>query len=401
MEPLIFVIFGASGDLTRRKLIPAIYDLYLRKLLPEGFCVLGVSRSKLSDEEFRDSTFLKNELMDWSDGSDDDKAAFAKLLHYQPVDTNDSDDYAKVATRMEELKSAHNSSDNAIFYMSTPPSLYEKIPACLGAHGLNHSENAYRRLVVEKPFGYDMESARSLNQTLSKYFDEDQTYRIDHYLGKETVQNLLVTRFANGVFEPLWNRNYIHHVQITSAETIGVGSRGGYYDKSGQLRDMLQNHLMQIVAHIGMEPPISQDAKSIHAEKSKLLQSLRPIAESEVAKYAIRGQYTASNMLGEMVQGYREHDGVPKDSKTETFVALKFFIDNWRWSEVPFYVRTGKRMPSKVTEVAITFRQPPHSAIPRHRGRRSRLCSQPVGNPDSARRGIAVELRHEGSGRRL
>lgn len=361
MKPLIFVIFGASGDLTRRKLIPAIFDLFKGGYLPDGFCVLGVSRSKLSDDEFRDSAFLKNELMDLSDESDERKSAFAKLLYYQPVDTNDSDDYAKVASRMEELQSANNTEGNAIFYLSTPPSLYEKIPACLAAHGLNRVDSGYRRLVVEKPFGYDMQSARSLNQTLNEYFDEDQTYRIDHYLGKETVQNLLVTRFANGVFEPLWNRNYIHHVQITSAENIGVGTRGGYYDKSGQLRDMLQNHLMQIVAHIGMEPPISQDAKAIHAEKSKLLQSLRPIAESDVAKYAIRGQYMASNMRGEMVKGYRDHEGVPKESKTETFVALKFFIDNWRWSEVPFYVRTGKRMPTKVTEVAITFRKPPHA----------------------------------------
>ena len=360
MEPLIFVIFGASGDLTRRKLIPAIFDLYQGGFLPDDFAVLGVSRSKLSDDDFRDSAFLKNELLDLSNVDDQQKSAFAKMLYYQPVDTSDSDDYAKVGTRMAELETAHNTGGNAIFYLSTPPSLYATIPECLSAHGLNKSERGYRRLVVEKPFGYDLESARSLNKSLNKYFDEEHTYRIDHYLGKETVQNLLVTRFANGVFEPLWNRNYIHHVQITSAEDIGVGTRGGYYDKSGQLRDMLQNHLMQIVAHIGMEPPISQDAKSIHAEKAKLLASLRPIAEKDVAKYAIRGQYMASSMHDEMVMGYRDHEGVPKDSKTETFVALKFFIDNWRWSEVPFYIRTGKRMPTKVTEVAITFKKPPH-----------------------------------------
>ena len=365
IDPVIFVIFGASGDLTRRKLIPAIYDLFKCKLLPDNFALLGVSRSNLSDEDFRDKALLNNELFDISEEPQDIVAAFSKLLFYQPIDTNDSADYGKVKSRLDDLDGKFNTNKNLVFYLSTPPSLYGRIPAFLAQHGLNHCDGAFRRLVIEKPFGYDSESARQLNHSLTEFFQEDEIYRIDHYLGKETVQNLLVTRFANSVFEPLWNRNYIHHVQITSAEPIGVGNRGGYYDQSGALRDMLQNHLMQIVAHVAMEPPISPSADAIRAEKSKLFQSLRPINESEVAKYCIRGQYMASNMRGEMVNGYRDEEGVPAESKTETYAAVKFFVDNWRWSGVPFYIRTGKRLPTKVTEVAITFNRPPHKIFRR------------------------------------
>lgn len=366
VDPVIFVIFGASGDLTRRKLIPAIYDLFKHKLLPDKFALLGVSRSGLSDDDFRQKAFLNNELFDVSGEPKELVDAFARLLFYQPVDTNDPGDYVKVKTRLDALDSEFKTGGNLVFYLSTPPILYDKIPAALASHGLNRSEGSFRRLVIEKPFGYDSESARQLNQSLTEYFPEDEIYRIDHYLGKETVQNLLVTRFANSVFEPLWNRNYIHHVQITSAEPIGVGNRGGYYDQSGALRDMLQNHLMQIVAHVAMEPPISPSADAIRAEKSKLFQSLRPISEAEVAKYCIRGQYMASNMRGEMVKGYRDEEGVPSQSKTETFAAVKFFIDNWRWSGVPFYIRTGKRLPTKVTEVSITFNRPPHKIFKRN-----------------------------------
>ncbi len=361
IKPLILVIFGASGDLARRKLIPAVYDLFKGDLLPDNFVILGVSRSKLSDDDFREKAFLNNELFDVSGESEEKRTAFAKKLFYQPIDTNDEADYAKVGTRLEELNKEFSTEGNYIFYLSTPPMLYEKIPAYLSAHGLNAcGGGGYRRLVIEKPFGYDLKSAQNLNHSLKSHFPEEEIYRIDHYLGKETVQNLLVTRFANGVFEPLWNRNYIHHVEITSAETLGVGNRGGYYDTSGALRDMLQNHLMQIVAHVAMEPPIAPTAESIRSEKSKLFQSLRPIEPEDVGKYSIRGQYMASNMLGEMVKGYREEEGVPSGSKTETYAALKFYIDNWRWSNVPFYIRTGKRMPTKVTEIAITFKDPPH-----------------------------------------
>ena len=238
--------------------------------------------------------------------------------------------------------------------------MYTDLPAFLANEGLKDNGNGFRRLVIEKPFGYDEQSAHELNSKLQQYFEEDQIYRIDHYLGKETVQNLLVTRFANGIFEPLWNHNYIHHVEITSAEKIGVGSRGGYYDSSGALRDMVQNHLMQIVAHVAMEPPINTDADSIRNEKLKLFQSIRPIKEEEVAKYAVRGQYIGASIRGEQAKGYREEEGVPEHSSTETYVALKFFIDNWRWAGVPFYIRTGKRLPTKATEIVVYFKSPPY-----------------------------------------
>ena len=365
--PLTLVIFGASGDLAKRKLIPAIYDLYKNDYLPEQFVILGVSRSKLSDEEFRDRVFHDAGFIDLKSEDKANVDRFAKCLFYQPIDTNNSDDYALVKDRMESLATEFQTGGDAIFYLSTPPVLYDKIPRFLADHGLHRSENGFRRLVVEKPFGTSLASAKELNRSLLEFFPEEEIYRIDHYLGKETVQNLLVTRFANGVFEPLWNRNYIHHVEITNAENIGVGSRGGYYDKSGALRDMLQNHLMQVVAHVAMEPPIAPDASSIRKEKSKLFESLRPIPEKDVAKFAIRGQYTASTVKGERVKGYRDEEGVPNDSKTETYAALKFYIDNWRWSGVPFYVRTGKCLPTKVTEVTITFKQPPHTLFRRRK----------------------------------
>lgn len=365
LEPLILAIFGASGDLARRKLLPAIFDLFKRGYLPENFVILGISRSALSDDAFRDKVFLENEFIELTEESDATKTSFAQRLFYQPIDTNSASDYALVRERLDSLGQTFHTGGNIIFYLSTPPVLYDKIPRFLAEQNLNREDGAYRRLVIEKPFGYDLASARALNLSLKENFTEDQIYRIDHYLGKETVQNLLVTRFANGIFEPLWNRNYVHHVEITNAENIGVGSRGGYYDTSGALRDMLQNHLMQVVAHVAMEPPISPDANSIRKEKSKLFESLRPIAESDIAKYTVRGQYTASKMLGESVKGYREEEGVPPDSKTETFAAVKFYIDNWRWSGVPFYARTGKRLPTKVTEVSITFKQPPHTLFRR------------------------------------
>ncbi len=365
IDPHIFVIFGASGDLSRRKLIPAIFDLFDGGHLPDGFALLGISRSKMSDDDFRDRVFENNEHLDLSSVSSDAKEEFAQRLFYQSIDTLNAADYATVATRLAEIEQQFKTGGNCIFYLSTPPSLYARIPEFLAAEHLNCTENGWRRLVVEKPFGYDLQSAQQLNRDLKQYFDEDQIYRIDHYLGKETVQNLLVTRFANSIFEPLWNHNYIHHVEITSAEDIGVGSRGGYYDKSGALRDMLQNHLMQVVAHVAMEPPIAPNATAIRNEKVKLFQSLRPIAESDVAKYAIRGQYLPSTIRGEKVKGYREEDGVAAESKTETYAALEFYIDNWRWADVPFYIRTGKRLPTRVAEITITFKKPPHTLFRR------------------------------------
>lgn len=366
MDPLIFTIFGASGDLARRKLIPAIFELHKADLLPEGFAVLGVSRTEYSDESFREMIFLKNELMDLAGVEESMKLAFAQKLFYQPISDYASGEYGILKNRLARLDAELNLPGNYVFYLSTPPSLYSVIPKHLSYQGLNRHDEAWRRLVIEKPFGYDLASALALNATLHECFEENQIYRIDHYLGKETVQNMLVTRFANGIFEPLWNRNYIQHVEITSAEDIGVGSRGGYYDKSGALRDMLQNHLMQVVAHVAMEPPINSKSEAIRSEKLKLFQSLRPILEEQVSRYAIRGQYLASMIRGHQVKGYRQEEGVPEDSITETYAALKFYIDNWRWAGVPFYIRTGKRLPTRVTEVVITFKTPPHTLFQKH-----------------------------------
>ena len=359
MDGVIFVIFGASGDLAVRKLIPAIFELYQGKYLPENFAVLGVSRSSYTDAAFRKKVFSESEFIDSAISKE--HKDFADRLSYIPIQTAEKKDYAKVKKQLAKLDKQFNIGGNYIFYLSTPPFLYKTIPACLAAHGLNEEKDGWRRLVIEKPFGYDLVTAIELNKDIRQHFDEDQIYRIDHYLGKETVQNLLVTRFANGIFEPLWNRNYIDHVQITNAENLTVGSRGGYYDKSGALRDMFQNHLMQIVAHVAMEPPIAADAKAIRNEKLKLLQSIRPIKESDVSKQVIRGQYTSSTIGKETIKAYRDEEGVPDDSKTATFIALKFFIDNWRWAGVPFYVRSGKALPTKVTEVVITFKDPPHA----------------------------------------
>lgn len=362
MKPHIFVIFGASGDLSKRKLIPAIYELYKSKLLPKHFAVLGVSRSALSDDDFRKKVFLENDLL-----KDNGKEkAFADCLFYESIDTLDVRSYAALQRRLHLLDEELQTQSNYIFYLSTPPDLYGKIPAFLAEYGLNDKETGFKRLVIEKPFGYDKESAKALNRQLQQFFDEEQIYRIDHYLGKETVQNLLVTRFGNGIFEPLWNRNYIQHIEITASENIGVEKRGGYYDHSGALRDMVQNHLLQVAAHVAMEPPIAVESNAIKNEKLKFFHSLRPIKESEVEDFVVRGQYMASKIKGEDVLGYREEEEVIENSMTETYVAMKFFVDNWRWADVPFYIRTGKRLPTKVTEIVVTFKSPPQRLFRHH-----------------------------------
>lgn len=358
-ENLILVIFGASGDLTERKLIPAIFDLHKQKLLPEKFAVLGVGRTDMSDNSFRDKMFKGIEkYMD--EDRDELIGNFCNKLYYLSIDTKSAEDYGKLKVRLNELDDQLGTDGNFIFYMATPPSLYPIIPYNLSVHDLNKQKKGWRRLIVEKPFGYDLDSGRSLNQKLLKFFKEEQIYRIDHYLGKETVQNIMVTRFSNNIFEPLWNQHYIHHVEITSAESIGVEGRGGYYDQSGALRDMFQNHLLKLVSVIAMEPPTAFDAKSIRNETQKVLDSLRPLNDQEIANHVIRGQYTESVIRGERAPGYREEKGVDPQSKTETFFAIKFFIDNWRWGGVPFYVRTGKRLPTSVTEIVIHFKPTPH-----------------------------------------
>lgn len=352
------VIFGASGDLAARKLIPAFYHLYKNNQLSQDFLILGVSRSKFSDQEFRDklkSFIVEQEKVDAASFDE-----FASRIYYQDVDTNNCDDYAKIGSRLEQLKQYHDYQDNVLYYLSTPPSLYEVIPKALAQHNLNCEDKGFKRIIVEKPFGYDLESAKHLDKSIHQYFKEEQIYRIDHYLGKETVQNLLVFRFANGMFEPLWNRNFISYVEITGAESIGVESRGGYYDGSGAMRDMLQNHLLQVLAMVTMEPPAVINATSMRDEVVKVLQSLRPLDEKNIEKKLVLGQYIASRVRGEDVLGYRQEKGVDPKSRTETYVALKLNIDNWRWDGVPFFIRSGKRLPSRVTEIVIHFNQTPH-----------------------------------------
>ena len=356
-EPHILVIFGASGDLTKRKLIPALYELHAQNLLPEKFAVLGVSRTELSDLEFQEK--MKEFLPD-PEQNRQDIDEFMEHLYYQQLSTADPAEYPILKSRLESLGNELSIPENYIFYLSTPPNLYQIIPQSLAEVGLNDSNKGFKRLIIEKPFGTDLKSAKDLNKNLLNYFHEDQLYRIDHYLGKETVQNMLVTRFSNGIFEPIWNHNFIHHIEITSAETLGVEDRGGYYDHSGALRDMVQNHLMQLVGLVAMEPPVVIEANAIRNEMLKVFQSLRPIKEEEVASQVVRGQYTKSHIGKELIKGYRDETGVDDNSHTETFIAMKFFIDNFRWAGVPFYIRTGKKLPARVTEVVIHFKNTPH-----------------------------------------
>jgi glucose-6-phosphate 1-dehydrogenase len=359
---MVMVIFGATGDLTYRKLIPALYALYNQQMLPEKFRVLGIGRSAVSVIDFREKMILGIRKFSEEKHLDDQQIIeFSNCLSYFHMDFNDLGDYLKLKIALKELEECDDKCGNYLFYLSMPPDMFSIIAGNLGKVGLSSTDDGFRRLIVEKPFGYDLESGLELNRRLHEAFDESQIYRIDHYLGKETVQNLLVMRFANGIFEPLWNRNYVHHIEITSAESIGVESRGGYYDGSGALRDMLQNHLLQVVGLTAMEPPSSMDSDAIRNETLKVLQSLKPITEDEVSKHVIRGQYVASHVRGELQPGYREEKGVNPDSRTETFVAMKFFIDNWRWGGVPFYIRTGKRLPTRVTEVVVHFRPAPHT----------------------------------------
>ena len=357
-ENFIYVIFGASGDLAKRKLIPSLYSLYVNKLLPNDFAILGVSRTKFTDTAFRDNMRAALEKFDETHNTaefDD----FTARLHYHSLHYNDADSYSQLVKRLQNLQKEHDIQANILYYLSTPPELYGVIPKRLAEAGLNGQAEGWKRVIIEKPFGYDLKSALTLKEHLLVNWQEDQLYRIDHYLGKETVQNLLVTRFSNGIFEPLWNRNYIHHVEVTSSESLGVEQRGGYYDNSGTLRDMVQNHLLQVVALAAMEPPATLEPSAIRNEILKVFQSFRPINEPDVANHAIRGQYIASSIKGEKVAGYREEEGVNKNSTTETYAALKFYIDNWRWGGVPFYIRTGKRLPTRVTEVVIHFKPTP------------------------------------------
>ena len=352
------VIFGASGDLTHRKLIPALYNLYKVGRLSENFSVLGVARSDLNDETFREK--MREALIHNEETTPETLDAFCSHLYYQAVNTSDAQDYGKLVPRLDNLHDKYKTCGNTLYYMSTPPSLYGVIPECLAAHGLNTEEYGWKRIIVEKPFGYDEKTAQALDVQIHRFFEEHQIYRIDHYLGKETVQNLLVLRFSNGWFEPLWNRNFIDYVEITGAESIGVEERGGYYDGSGAMRDMFQNHLLQVLAMVAMEPPAIINANSMRDEVAKVMHSLRPLTAEDMEHNLVLGQYTAAEINGKMEKGYLEEKGVPADSRTETYIALRCEIENWRWAGVPFYVRTGKRLPARVTEIVIHFKTTPH-----------------------------------------
>ena len=361
-EPAVAVIFGASGDLTARKLVPALYDLAEGRRLPMEFAVVGVSRTEMSHEEFRKR--LRGALDQQRPGrvSDEVWSSFCGSVFYLRGDSKDPQTYRELKRFLRDLDAGRGTQGNRVYYLASSPSLVSPIVERLGEAGMNEGEGGgWARLVVEKPFGRDLASARELNRDIRRYFRERQIYRIDHYLGKETVQNILALRFANGIFEPVWNQHYVDHVQITVAEDIGVGTRGTFYEEAGALRDIVQNHLMQVLCLTAMEPPVAFDAESVREEKVKVLRAVRRVPEEEVASYAVRGQYTQGWVWGEKVPGYREEKNVAPDSTTETYVALKLFIDNWRWAGVPFYVRTGKRLPKRVTEIAVQFKPTPHA----------------------------------------
>jgi glucose-6-phosphate 1-dehydrogenase len=358
-EASVMVIFGASGDLTRRKLMPSIYSLFSQNLLRAGFSVVGVSNVPMNDDEFRRQ--MREAVDNASDGGVDSSCwdNFAAGLFYLTMDFRDREGYKKLSTVLTEVDSKRGTCCNRVFYLATIPSLITEIVGQLGTAQLAHPSTGWTRIVIEKPFGRDLETARALNKEVGEIFSEDQIYRIDHYLGKETVQNILVFRFSSGIFEPIWNRRYVDHVQITVAESIGIERRGAYYEEAGALRDMVQSHMLQLLSLMAMEPPVAFGSDAVRDEKVKALRSIRPIAENEVSQFTVRGQYGRGPVDREELKAYREEPNVKPDSSTETYAALKLMIDNWRWADVPFYLRSGKRLPNRVTEIAIQFRRPP------------------------------------------
>ena len=362
-EPCAVILFGASGDLAKRKVIPALYDLATHNSLGPRYAIVGFARTPMTNDSFRASTGEAAKTISevgpidpkqWED--------FAANLYYNAGDYADQEAYAELVRRLAKLEAEKNLGGNRLFYLSTPPEVYPNIVEQLGRAGLARPSkpDAWVRIIIEKPFGRDLATAKELNKIVLNVFEEKQVYRIDHYLGKDTVQNLLVLRFGNGIFEPLWNRNYVDHVQITAAETLGVERRGGFYETTGALRDMIQSHVLQLTSLVAVEPPASFDATAVRNEKLKVLQSIRPFDLAMVAQSVVRGQYAPGEVEGKPVPGYRSEPGVSATSRSETFVAGRLLIDNWRWAGVPFYLRTGKRLAKRSTEIMIEFRRAPH-----------------------------------------
>ncbi len=364
-DACVLVIFGASGDLTRRKLIPALFDLSCVGCMNPYFQVLGIGRSQMDSAQFRDkmrdATAASREARDFNDERWD---WFAQRLHYMIGDITDLTFYPRLKAELDHLGTAA-STPNRLFYLSTPASLAPPVVKALDASGLNRNDKGWSRIILEKPFGRDLTSARELNRIVLGSFDEKDIYRIDHYLGKETVQNIVVFRFANTLLEPVWNRNYVDYVEITAAESVGVESRAGFYEETGALRDMVANHLLQLLALTAMDPPIAFDADAVREQKVQVFRSIRPMSVAEVANRAIRGQYGPGQVEGKIVSGYREETGVDPGSNVETYAAVEFYVDNWRWAGVPFFIRTGKRLSRQLTEIRVHFKRTPQALFAR------------------------------------
>lgn len=360
-EPCTVIIFGASGDLAKRKLIPALYRLVQERLLPAEFAIVGLGRTAMTHDEFRDK--MKASVLEFSEAKhvdDEIWQSFAQGMRFLPSNIDKPECYEVLSKMLDEVDHERGTQGNRLFYLSVAPEFYAEAVRQLGEAGLTKQDKGWVRVIIEKPFGTSLESARELNKQILQHLEESQIYRIDHYLGKETVQNLLVFRFANGIYEPLWNRQYIDHVQITNAETVGVEGRGGYYEKSGVVRDMLQNHVFQVLSNVVMEPPASLASEDVRNEKIKAMHSARAFTPERIRTECVRGQYGAGGIGGKPVPGYREEGGVAPDSTTETYAMVTMMFDNWRWSGVPFYIRSGKRLAKRVTEIAIQFKTAPH-----------------------------------------